>query len=218
MNSRIVGLEQSLASVRADTMARATELTEQLQAARTEIAVLQEMKADLQKQVEEETKKLLDVQKKIAHATSDAYRPEALAEQLRHMMADGTIVGVLEMLDSEDKLAFFRLLLNSCDVAAKHNLMQTLFKSCSGLHKLDMGLVATSLRMFDKEHQLQALLKVRTSMPSHPFEAHCMACTVQLKPSSDVQEFEHDPALILEQLSDSSEGDKAKVRYQPLMQ
>jgi hypothetical protein len=163
--ARIAALEEKLSQLREEASAKAAEMMGQLKAAREEIAALEEVKAGLEKQVEEAAAKLMGVEKQIAHAVQAAYKPDALAQRLREMMEDGTIAEMFRQMEPADKLALFRLLVNSCDADGKHDVMKEVAGSFLA-GEMDVGTIASNMHLMEQEKLLQILLKEFNYEPS----------------------------------------------------
>eukprot|EP01047_Picozoa_sp_COSAG01_P027622 COSAG01_NODE_1829_length_9125_cov_11.706182_1_plen_396_part_00 len=163
--ARIAALEGKLSQLREEASAKAAEVMGQLKAAREEITALEEVKAGLEKQVEEAAAKLMGIEKQIAHAVQAAYKPDALAQRLREMMEDGTIAEMFRQMEPADKLALFRLLVNSCDVDGKHDVMKEVAGSFLA-GEMDVGTIASNMHLMEQEKLLQILLKEFNYEPS----------------------------------------------------
>ena len=178
----IAALEGKLEALRNESAEKTAALAKQLKEARAEMAALQATLAELKAQIGTLSAQLLDVQEKIAHAVREAYKPEALLARLQGMLGDGSFEQILELLSWEDKLLFFRLLVNSCDVDQKHSVMREIFGSFIA-GELDVQVVADSIKDVEKPKLLQSLLT----------------------------EFKHEPQKVMESLSDKTEDAKAMM-------
>jgi hypothetical protein len=185
---RIAALTEELAAVKEQCTAELAELNAQLQEARAHLAEAEAAKAELEAKVTAAAEELMQAEKKIASALGDCYQPEMMAEQLRKMMADRTLSGVLDMLETDDKMQLFRQLMHTFDIGEKHDAMKEVFGHFIA-GELDLGVVTANMRDPEKDDMLQMLLK----------------------------EFKHNPQAVLKQLgggADANLSDEERAKLE----
>ena len=176
-SARIADLEAALKMLEKDAEEQIAALSAELTKERGRLSDAEKAKAELEAQLDEIAAQMLGVEEKIASALGDCYEPGALVDHLRSIIDGGALQAVLAVMDTDDKLALVRQIMQTFEMDQKHEALREVFASFVA-RELDLAVVPANIREPEKESILQQLLV----------------------------EFKHDPATVLKQLGGAEEG------------